>query len=87
MKICQMINVPESYRALPEKNVKKRSRRPEPTQEILDRLEELEKAGITAELKYVAKTKSYAITYKSSSPPAWENDISAADQWKEASLC
>lgn len=81
--IRQMIAVPETFRAMPQKKKPVRNYRPEPDMEILRRHAQLIQQGINADLRYDRFSKSWYIEYQGQAP-VWKQRKSAVQTWKEA---
>ena len=78
MYIRDILGIPDTYRAMPEKKIR-RTKRPEIPSEIKSRYNQLIQAGVSAEIKYDARSKSYHIVAKSLNCPEWTR--------KEVALC
>lgn len=78
MHIRDILGIPDTYRAMPEKKIR-RTKRPEIPSEIKSRYNQLIQAGVPAQVKYDSKSKSYHIVAKSLNCPEWTR--------KEVALC
>lgn len=71
-QIRNILAVPETFRAMPEKKKRKKSQRPEVPESLLQRKQQLEKVGISAEILWDKLSQSYYLSYKQPETiPAW----------------
>lgn len=87
MSIRNILQVPETYRAMPEKKKRVRKPKPMPEPSLVERLEQYQNKGIPAKIEYCKTTKSYYIVANTTTPPSWEESTSASEQWKAVALC
>ncbi len=71
MPIRRILELPEEYRAISVQEARpRRKRTPPPSQELLDRQQQLAAAGIKADMLYDRRTRSYCLAFKL--PPGGE---------------
>ena len=65
MPIRRILEFPEEYRAISVQETQPRWKRtPPPSQELLDRQQQLADAGIKARMLYDRRTRSYCLAFK-----------------------
>ena len=71
-QIRNILAVPETYRAMPEKKKRKKSRRPDIPESLLQRKQQLKEAGIASEICWDKLSREYYLAYKQPEViPAW----------------
>lgn len=71
-QIKNILAVPETFRAMPEKKKRKKSLHPEVPESLLQRKQQLEKVGISAEILWDKLSQSHYLSYKQPETiPAW----------------
>lgn len=83
--IRQFLSVPETYRAVPQKQARKRFQKPDPDLELIKRQQYLKTLGYDAELRYDKITRSWFVRYigNPANPPGWPVD-DAVSIWRKA---
>jgi hypothetical protein len=75
MLTCQIRNilaVPETFRAMPQKNKPQRNHRSEIPQSLITRQQHLKEAGIASGIRWDKLSKEYYLVYKDPGViPAW----------------
>jgi hypothetical protein len=76
MPIRQILEFPEEYRAIPVEEARpRRRRRPAPSLELVERQEQLTRAGIKSRMLYDRNTRSYCLAFRlapGEEVPAWQ---------------
>lgn len=71
-QIRNILAVPETFRAMPQKKKRKKRFRPEIPETLLQRKAQFEEAGITSEIRWDKLSRDYYLAYKNSgSVPDW----------------
>ena len=71
-QIRNILVVPETFRAMPEKKKRKKSQRPEVPESLLQRQHQLHEAGVSAEILWDKLSQSHYLSYKQPETiPAW----------------
>lgn len=73
MLIRNILNVPETMRAMPEPRKRIRRPKPAPSKELMNRFHQLEEAGFNPEMKWDRLSKSYYILTKALEVPSWHH--------------
>jgi len=76
MPIRRILELPEEYRAISVQEARpRRERRPTPSPELLERKEQLVRAGIQPRMLYDQRTRSYCLAFRlppGEEVPAWQ---------------
>lgn len=71
-QVRNILAVPETFRAMPEKKKRKKSLHPEVPESLLQRQHQLHEAGVPAEILWDKLSQSHYLSYKQPETiPAW----------------
>ncbi len=71
-EIRNILTVPETFRAMPQKKKPQRNPRPEIPESLIMRQQQLKEAGISAEIRWDRISRDYYLSYKNPGLiPAW----------------
>lgn len=79
MLVRNILQVPEELRAMPERKQRVRRGKPQPSEEILNRLSDLKENNITVEIKYCRASRSYYLQYRI-------NEGQVAPEWTDKAV-
>lgn len=71
-QVRNILAVPETFRAMPGKKKRKKSLLPDIPESLLQRKQQLEEAGVSAEIRWDKLSREYYLSYKNPGLiPAW----------------
>lgn len=71
-KIRNIIAIPETFRAMPQKRKPQKNLRPEIPESLIARQQHLKEAGIASEIRWDKLSREYFLSYKHPGAiPAW----------------